>query len=91
MKRIRRSRKKETDEELNGQQLPDGDSEAEAVYKEVRDSKLVEGRNLKLWNTIYELAEEIEAMEPWAGYQMFMPIMLELRIHGEKMVAASRA
>lgn len=88
MKRIRRSRKKETDEELNSQQLPDGDSEAEAVYKEVRDSKLVEGRNLKLWNTIYELAEEIEAMEPWAGYQMFMPIMLELRIHGEKMVAA---
>ena len=88
MKRIRRSRKRENDEELEDKGMAEDDMEAQAVYEKLRENGKTEGRNLKLWDTIYEIAGEIEAMEPWNGYQMYMPIMLELRIHGEKIAAA---
>lgn len=76
------------EETVNDAARPEEEGAARAVYEKLRGSVKKDGRNLKLWETIYDLAADIEAMEPWMGYHMYMPIMLELRVHGEKMAAS---
>lgn len=88
MKRIRRSRNKGMDETVEDAGLSEEEEAARAVYDKLRKSAKKDGRNLKLWETIYDLAADIEAMEPWNGFHMYMPVMLELRVHGEKMAAS---
>lgn len=74
---------------MNGAEVTGPEKELQDLYEKLTSgSGRSEERNLKLWDTIYDLAAEIAAMEPWVGYQMYMPIMLELRIHGEKIAVS---
>ncbi len=85
---MRRSGNKTMDETVNDTGLSEEEAAARAVYEKLRGCVKKDGRNLKLWETIYDLAADIEAMEPWMGYHVYMPVMLELRVHGEKMAVS---
>lgn len=87
-KRMRRSGNEVMDETVSDAVLSEEAAAAQAIYEKLRGSVKKDGRNLKLWDTIYDLAAEIEALDPWMGYHMFTPIMLELRVHGEKMAVS---